>query len=41
MEKKDRKVFQNIGSGILWKNKYKKPERDPIVRGKARSSSLD
>ena len=35
MEKKDRKVFQNIGSGILWKNKYKKTDREPYFRGKA------
>ena len=35
MEKKDRKVFQNIGSGILWKNKYKKTDREPFFRGKA------
>ena len=35
MEKKDRKVFQNIGSGILWKNKYKKSDREPFFRGKA------
>ena len=35
MEKKDRKVFQNIGSGILWKNKYKKSYREPFFRGKA------
>ena len=35
MENKERKVFQNIGSGILWKNKYKKTDREPFFRGKA------
>ena len=35
MEKKDKKVFQNIGSGILWKNKFKKSDREPFFRGKA------
>ena len=32
---KPKKVFQNIGSGILWKNKYKKSDREPFFRGKA------
>ena len=32
---KPKKVFQNIGSGILWKNKYKKTDREPFFRGKA------
>ena len=31
----ERKVFQNIGSGILWKNKFKKSDREPFFRGKA------
>jgi len=35
MEKREKKVFQNIGSGILWKNKYKKTDREPFFRGKA------
>ena len=35
MENKEKKVFQNIGSGILWKNKYKKTDREPFFRGKA------
>ena len=35
MENKEKKVFQNIGSGILWKNKYKKSDREPFFRGKA------
>ena len=35
MEKKEKKVFQNIGSGILWKNKFKKSDREPFFRGKA------
>ena len=32
---KPKKVFQNIGSGVLWKNKYKKTEKEPFFRGKA------
>ena len=32
---KPKKVFQNIGSGILWKNKFKKTEKEPFFRGKA------
>ena len=35
MENKEKKVFQNIGSGILWKNKFKKSDREPFFRGKA------
>ena len=35
MNNKEKKVFQNIGSGILWKNKYKKTDREPFFRGKA------
>ena len=35
MENKGKKVFQSIGSGILWKNKYKKTDREPFFRGKA------
>ena len=35
METRNKKVFQNIGSGILWKNKYKKTDREPFFRGKA------
>ena len=37
MENKGRKEkkFQNIGSGILWKNKFKKTDREPFFRGKA------
>ena len=35
MENKGKKVFQSIGSGILWKNKYKKTDREPYFRGKA------
>ena len=35
MENKEKKVFNNIGSGILWKNKYKKTDREPFFRGKA------
>ena len=35
MNNKEKKVFQNIGSGILWKNKYKKNDREPFFRGKA------
>ena len=35
MENREKKVFQNIGSGILWKNKYKKTDRAPFFRGKA------
>ena len=35
MENKEKKVFQSIGSGILWKNKYKKTDREPFFRGKA------
>ena len=35
MENREKKVFQNIGSGILWKNKYKKTDREPFFRGKA------
>ena len=31
----ERKVFQNIGSGILWKNKFKKSDKEPFFRGKA------
>ena len=34
-ENKEKKVFQSIGSGILWKNKYKKTVREPFFRGKA------
>ena len=32
---KPKKIFQNIGSGVLWKNKYKKTEKEPFFRGKA------
>ena len=32
---KPKKVFQNIGSGVLWKNKYKKKDNEPFFRGKA------
>ena len=32
---KPKKVFQNIGSGVLWKNKYKKTDKEPFFRGKA------
>ena len=32
---KPKKIFQNIGSGILWKNKYKKTDKEPFFRGKA------
>ena len=32
---KPKKIFQNIGSGVLWKNKYKKKETEPFFRGKA------
>ena len=32
---KPKKIFQNIGSGILWKNKFKKTEKEPFFRGKA------
>ena len=35
METRNKKVFQNIGSGVLWKNKYKKTDREPFFRGKA------
>ena len=35
MNNKEKKVFQNIGSGILWKNKFKKSDREPFFRGKA------
>jgi len=31
---KPKKVFQNIGSGVLWKNKYKKTDKEPFFRGK-------
>ena len=34
-DNKPKKVFQNIGSGVLWKNKYKKTDREPFFRGKA------
>ena len=34
-ENKPKKIFQNIGSGVLWKNKYKKTEKEPFFRGKA------
>ena len=34
-ENKEKKVFQNIGSGVLWKNKYKKTDKEPFFRGKA------
>ena len=32
---KPKKVFQNIGSGVLWKNKFKKTDKEPFFRGKA------
>ena len=32
---KPKKIFQNIGSGVLWKNKYKKTDKEPYFRGKA------
>ena len=32
---KPKKIFQNIGSGVLWKNKYKKKDNEPFFRGKA------
>ena len=32
---KPKKIFQNIGSGVLWKNKYKKTDKEPFFRGKA------
>ena len=35
MENKEKKIFQSIGSGILWKNKFKKSDREPFFRGKA------
>ena len=35
METKDKKVYNNVGSGILWKNKFKKSDREPFFRGKA------
>ena len=35
METRNKKVFQNIGSGVLWKNKYKKSDKEPFFRGKA------
>ena len=34
-ENKPKKIFQNIGSGVLWKNKYKKKDNEPFFRGKA------
>ena len=34
-DNKPKKVFQNIGSGVLWKNKYKKKDNEPFFRGKA------
>ena len=34
-ENKQKKVFQNIGSGVLWKNKFKKSDKEPFFRGKA------
>ena len=34
-ENRPKKVFQNIGSGVLWKNKYKKKDNEPFFRGKA------
>ena len=33
-ENKPKKTFQNIGSGVLWKNKYKKTDKEPFFRGK-------
>ena len=32
---KPKKIFQNIGSGVLWKNKFKKTDKEPFFRGKA------
>lgn len=32
---KPKKIFQNIGSGVLWKNKFKKTDKEPYFRGKA------
>ena len=32
---KQKKTFQSIGNGVLWKNKYKKSEKEPFFRGKA------
>jgi hypothetical protein len=29
------KKFYNIGNGVLWKNKYKKKEKEPFFLGKA------
>ncbi len=34
-ENRPKKIFQNIGSGVLWKNKYKKKDNEPFFRGKA------
>ena len=34
-ESRPKKIFQNIGSGVLWKNKYKKKDNEPFFRGKA------
>lgn len=37
----EKKVFNNVGSGILWKNKFKKSDREPFFRGKATVSGKD